>query len=199
MAPLGVIMRPVHDPTLFIPFVLAQYGHPLARRQSLQVGRHVQIMCNQQADTLRCPDNESLMRRSVAIIGQNALNHAVHRDDLTAGATFKGRASRIFELLRRRTSLYPGCFGGAVVDKPTRPQRGEHCGSHTRHRLFQPHFPDRPEQGSDAFTTGTAPFHKGPMKHGTSHWFARYVSHILQRLFRSGRGILLGSFPRSDW
>lgn len=133
MQTLWIIVGPVHDAALRVPLVLAEDADLIPRCQPLQARRQVQIVGNQQGLAAIGHDNEALMRRSVAIVAQCALNPAPHQQLLTPRSLLECLPRFIDSplpggrrILLRCSAVLFSCGGGSRTRLLQLPRQGSH-------------------------------------------------------------------------
>lgn len=116
----GVLVRPVQQPTLGVPEVLAPQGQRLAGQEARYPRRQVNIVGNQQGNSGLRTYQEALMPRSFAIIWQRAHNLSLydHRD--VAAVRLEGLGGRVHRLARPQARRWqrqqqPECPAGPHV------------------------------------------------------------------------------------
>ena len=95
MLPLRVVMRPVHDAALVVPFVLAIERNDIAFLQRVDARRDVDVVGNQERPTGIQLEHESLVTIAHAVVAENANDPAFAGNLDTASALGIGVRERI--------------------------------------------------------------------------------------------------------
>jgi hypothetical protein len=105
MLPTGVMMRPVNDPTLVIPYVLAIEVHQIAFRETGNARGNVDIVGYEQR-LPRCePENETLMARLLQVIIENPDYRPFSLDLNVARVISERRSDAVLAAARRSPTL----------------------------------------------------------------------------------------------
>lgn len=81
-APARVVVGPMEDPALVVPFILPAKRDPVARPQVGKPGREVYVVADKQRLPRADPEDESLVSRAVIVVAKNTLDDAAAFDHL---------------------------------------------------------------------------------------------------------------------
>ena len=92
MPTLRIMVRPVDDPTFFVPDILAVKADAVACLKAVDSRGDVKVVCNQQCLSRGKLNDESLVSPPVQIVSQNA-NHRALAFDLYVARSSRERAT----------------------------------------------------------------------------------------------------------
>lgn len=97
MPTLRVVVRPMDDPAFFVPDILAIKTDAVAYLQSVDSWGDVYVVSDKQCLSRRKLNDESLVSRTVQIVGQNTSHCALTFDLYVACPTRKGATDGVID------------------------------------------------------------------------------------------------------
>ena len=126
MPTLRVMVRPVDDPALFVPHILAAKTNAVAYLKPVDSRRDVDVVCHQQCLSRRKLNNEPLVSRRVQIVWQNT-NHCTLAFNLYVACTTREGATDGAVVDVRCRALFSGRTRTSAREEDERKESKSRC------------------------------------------------------------------------